>query len=99
MHVGKDVSGIVKDGETDVVLKERQGRRRHAQLNIVHKQRRAPQGKAGVGIARPRLVQSKSAMRVSAAGEKTLGQRQTHLRRRAITFGWVGPSWGMTVFP
>ena len=98
MPVGKDVSRIVKDGETDVVLKERQGRRRHAQLNVVHKQCRAPQGKAGVGIAGPGLVQSEPAMRISAAREKTLGQGQTHQRRWA-SLALVLPGWGMTVFP
>ena len=82
MAVAKDVAGIVKDGEADIVLKERQGRRRHAQLNVVDEQRRAPQGKAGHRVPGSSLVQAKSAMGVSASGEKALGQRQARLLPR-----------------
>src|SRR5882724_3835082 len=76
MSVGKDVPGIVEDDKTDIVLEERQGRRGHAQFDAVDKQRRTAQGKAGRRIPRPGLIQSEPTKRISAAGEKTLGQRK-----------------------
>src|SRR3954453_23177110 len=84
MSVGKHVSGVMENREADNVLKKRQRRRRHAQFDVVHDQYRAPKGKTRYRIARSSLVQSESAMRVSASSEETLGQRQAHLRIRAL---------------
>ncbi len=88
MPVGKDVSGIMEDGKAHVFLEKGQGRRRSAELDIIHEQRCSAQGKAGLRITRSRLIQSESTMRVSASGKETFGQWKTRplpgLRRVAL---------------
>src|ERR1700687_1139523 len=67
----------MEDSEADVVLEEGQRRRRRAQFQVIDEQCSAAQGKAGHGITRSGLIQSKSPMCVSTSGEESFGQRKT----------------------
>src|SRR4029077_5450790 len=61
---------IFKKHKADIVLDERQGSRRKTHFQVVEEKRAASQRKTGYRVARSCLIQSKSAMRVSAAREK-----------------------------
>ena len=66
---GASISGVVKDDGTQVLLEIRQLDGRRAQLDVVDEQRFAADGKAGLQVARPGLVDGKSAVRIAAAGK------------------------------
>src|SRR5438105_12083379 len=62
---GEYISGVVKDDGTQVLLEIRQLDGRRAQLDVVDEQRFAADGKAGLQVARPGLVDGKSAVRIA----------------------------------
>src|SRR3954469_14251400 len=75
MPVRENVSGIMENGETQVLLHPRQRWRRKSEFQVVDEQGSATEWKSRNWIARPRLIQPEAAMRVSAAREKPLRQR------------------------
>ena len=68
------VSHIVKESEAEAFPEVGQADRGKAEFLTVDEQRGATNGKAGIGIARPCLIQPETAMRVAAPGKKKFGQ-------------------------
>ena len=72
--VGKHISHVVENCKAHIVLDKRQRRRWKPQFEIIQKQRRTTQGKAGNRVTRARLIQAEAAMRVAASHKEALGQ-------------------------
>src|SRR5439155_16929194 len=82
ISVGEHIAHIMKNCEAQVYVNEWQGGRRKAQFDVIQEQRRATYRKPGSWITRPRLVQPKAAVRVSASHKEPLRERnQAEVRR------------------
>src|ERR1022692_1030022 len=79
---GEDVARVMEEGEAQLVLDQGKHGRRKTHLQVIEEQRPAAHGKAEDRIARTRLIQAKTAMRVAAARQEQLGQRNALGRSR-----------------
>src|ERR1700726_3212753 len=73
--VRKNIPHIVENREAHVVVHKWKCGWRQTQFQVIQKQGRAAGRKSGDGVSRAGLIQSETAMRVSAAHEKAYRQR------------------------
>src|SRR3954471_24862526 len=76
----------MKNREAQVLVNKWQSGRRKTQFEIIQEQRRATNRKPSSWVARPRLVQPKAAVRVSASHKKPLWKgNQAEVRRGLLS--------------
>src|SRR5438874_13703034 len=75
LRAGEHITHIMEDGESDIVVQIRNADGRKTKFQIVKEERTASNRKSCERIARPRLIQSESAMGAATTHIEAFGQR------------------------